>query len=246
MLRLWLLAHHRFWARILARVVVANACRPSLIAPTCDGDLHMSNSSATPASRSGLRERKKLQVREKLQRTALALFLQQGFEDTSVDQIVAMVDVSASTFFRYFPTKEDLVLSAGADAMLVAAIAARPATESPLQSLRHGLAAAFGPSSGSDHSAALERARLILRTPSLRARLWEGQASTAAELAEIFARRAGRAPDDLAVIVVATTCATAISTAFLTWIANNGERSLPQLIASVVDVLESDLSLSPQ
>jgi AcrR family transcriptional regulator len=192
----------------------------------------------------GLRERKKVQTRERLQRTALRLFLQQGFEQTSVEQIAASVDVSPSTFFRYFPTKEDLVMSAGPDAMVVAAIAARPSDETPLQSLRHGLMAAFGPSADADHTAALERARLILATPSLRARLWEGQAGTAAELAEIFAHRVRRAPDDLAVLVVATTCATAIGTAFLAWIATDGARSLPDLISGVVDVLESGLSLT--
>jgi AcrR family transcriptional regulator len=191
----------------------------------------------------GLRERKKVQTRERLQRTALELFLRQGFEQTSVEQIVSVVDVSASTFFRYFPTKEDLVMSAGPDTMVVAAIASRPATETPLESLRYGLTAAFGPTANGDHSPAIERARLILATPSLRARLWEGQAGTAAELAEIFARRAGRRPDDLAVLVVATTCATAIGTAFLAWIATDGARSLPELINGVVDVLESGLEL---
>src|ERR1700730_14935464 len=58
----------------------------------------------------GVRERKKQKTRESIQRTALRLFEKQGYEETTIEQIAAAVEISPSTFFNYFPTKEDVVL----------------------------------------------------------------------------------------------------------------------------------------
>ena len=58
----------------------------------------------------GLRERKKIKLRRSVQREALRLFAEQGYEDTTVEQIADAADISTTTFYRYFPTKEDVVL----------------------------------------------------------------------------------------------------------------------------------------
>ncbi len=67
--------------------------------------------STPPAARDGLRERKKRELHRAIERQAFQLFLAQGFDATTIEQIAARVDISPRTFFRYFPTKEDALLA---------------------------------------------------------------------------------------------------------------------------------------
>ena len=83
--------------------------------------------SQTERPRLGLRERKKAGTRAAIQRHALRLFREQGYEATTVGQIAGAADISESTFFRYFPTKEDVVRWDEFDPLLVEAIWAQPA-----------------------------------------------------------------------------------------------------------------------
>src|ERR1700683_970799 len=84
----------------------------------------------------GLRERKKARTRASLREHALRLFRDQGYTATTVEQIAAAAEVSPSTFFRYFPTKEDLVLQDDMDTRLIEALSQqagelRPVTAVP-------------------------------------------------------------------------------------------------------------------
>ncbi|ELS52909.1 TetR family transcriptional regulator [Streptomyces viridochromogenes] len=88
-----------------------------------------------------LRERKKQRTRDALLRTALELFTTQGYEQTTVDDIAAAVDVSQRTFFRYFAGKEEaaLALVEMAVAHFVAAVRERPPHETPMEALRQAV-----------------------------------------------------------------------------------------------------------
>lgn len=88
-----------------------------------------------------LRERKKQRTRDALLRTALELFTTQGYENTTVDEITAAVDVSQRTFFRYFAGKEEAALAMGdmTVAHFVQAVRERPAHEAPMEALRQSV-----------------------------------------------------------------------------------------------------------
>lgn len=98
---------------------------------------------AAPAA--GLRERKKRRTRDALLRAALLLFISQGYERTTVDEITEAVDVSQRTFFRYFANKEEAVFAVQdlVESHFVAELRARPAAEGPLRAMRAAVLAAW-------------------------------------------------------------------------------------------------------
>lgn len=61
----------------------------------------------------GLRERKKARLRQEIIKTAVKLFRKRGFENTRVDDIVQILEISQPTFFRYFPSKDAVLREVG-------------------------------------------------------------------------------------------------------------------------------------
>ena len=165
----------------------------------------------TRTTTGGLRERKKAQTRRSLQEQAMRLFLAKGYDTTTVAEIVAAAGVSHMTFFRYFPTKEDVVLADDYDPLIADLIAARPANEAPMEKLRHALATAVARVYGADRDTLLARTRLILSTPALRARLWENQAATVGLIARALSSMRG--DPDFRTRVIAAAGVAALSTA---------------------------------
>ncbi|MER5774659.1 TetR family transcriptional regulator [Streptomyces sp. NPDC002039] len=98
---------------------------------------------AAPAA--GLRERKKRRTRDALLRAALLLFIEQGYEQTTVDEITDAVDVSQRTFFRYFANKEEVAFAVQdiVESHFVAELRARPASEGPLEAMRNAVLAGW-------------------------------------------------------------------------------------------------------
>ena len=147
----------------------------------------------------GLRERKKAKTRAAIQRHALRLFREQGYEATTVEQIAEAAEVSPSTYFRYFPTKEDVVLYDPFDPLLIAAFKAQPPELTPMQAMREALHLTFAEMSGEDRAEQWERGILILSSPDVRMHMLDTFLETAQLLSELVASRMGRGPDDFAV-----------------------------------------------
>jgi AcrR family transcriptional regulator len=151
----------------------------------------------------GLRERKKARTKAAIQQHALRLFRQRGYDATTVEQIAEAAEVSPSTFFRYFPTKEDVVLYDVLDPPAVAAFRAQPAELSPIQALRGAMRQVFAELPAEELEVQQQRDRLIRSVPELRARMLDEFARSLDLFAEIVAERVGRRADELAVRTLA-------------------------------------------
>jgi len=177
---------------------------------------------------SGLRERKKEQTRVAIQREALRLIAEHGYEATTCEQIAAAAEVSAATLFRYFPTKEDIVLQDGYDPLIAAAVVARPAAEPPLVAVRRGFADALAEVYRGDVEPIRQRTALILSVPALRSRAREQNASLVGHLQGALTERSGSVGDALDVEVAAACSAAAVSVAVEHWARQGGD--LPAII----------------
>ena len=191
----------------------------------------------------GLRERKKQKTRESIQRTALRLFEKQGYEQTTIEQIAAAAEISPSTFFNYFPTKEDVVLFDTYDPMTIQMFLERPKDEPLNVSLRkvlENLAATFE----RDERMILARGRFFLEVPELRARLWDEAERSQLLLLQLLAERSGRRPDDYELRVTARIVTAALLEASKEWMRSNGRTGLVELTNRALDVVESGARLS--
>ncbi|MEU8165006.1 TetR family transcriptional regulator [Micromonospora sp. NPDC049004] len=137
----------------------------------------------------GLRARKKLRTRDAIADAAISLFLARGFDHVSVSDIAAAAEVSKPTLFRYFPTKEDLVLHRFADHKGEAArvVDSRGPDVSPMTALHRHFRAGldrFEPVTGlNDHPEVIAFHRLVFATASLTGRLTQYQLDDEAALA---------------------------------------------------------------
>src|SRR4029077_7864141 len=87
-------------------------------------------------AQAGLRERKKARTRAAIRQHALRLFREHGYQATTVEQIAAAAEVSPSTFFRYFPPKEDVVLRDALDTRMLEAFSRQPPGLAPVPAIR--------------------------------------------------------------------------------------------------------------
>jgi AcrR family transcriptional regulator len=149
--------------------------------------------------KAGLRERKKARTRAEIQRQALRLFRERGYEATTVAQIAEASEVSESTFFRYFPTKEDVVLWDELDPPIFEAFGSQPAELGPIRALRYAIRDVLARASAAQREQLRERVELLLSVAPLRATLVDQIRGPMRLLAEAMAERSGRRPDDPAV-----------------------------------------------
>jgi AcrR family transcriptional regulator len=144
----------------------------------------------------GLRERKKIQTRETIQRAAFELFDDRGYANTTVEEIAEAAEVSPSTFFRYFPSKELVLMADDLDQVTVEALARQPADLPTLQAFRRAFDITMQTVSEDNWELERTRQRLVFATPELKLFQFHIYRRVVKELSEAESRRTGRDADD--------------------------------------------------
>jgi AcrR family transcriptional regulator len=151
----------------------------------------------------GLRERKKLRTRAAIQKEALRLFLKKGYEETTIEDIAEAVEISPSTFFNYFPSKEAVVFQDDLDPLILAEFDAAPPTVNVIGAMRIAMKKVLGRASAQNDAFVRERIQLVTRTPELRAAMLNQFAELIDQMAGPIAKRTGKNPKDFGVRTVA-------------------------------------------
>jgi AcrR family transcriptional regulator len=186
----------------------------------------------------GLRERKKAKTRWAIQEHALRLFAAQGYEATTVDQIAAAAEISPSTFFRYFPTKEDVVVQDEYDDLFLEAFRQAGPALDPVAVLRAAIAKVAGTLDQQEWDKSMARSRLVLSVPALRARSMENFMVMAQRAAAVLAEGAQLPPDDPTVLAITGACLGVFCSVALSWSVSDSIATLTARLDATFRVLE--------
>jgi AcrR family transcriptional regulator len=184
----------------------------------------MTSSSASKTG--GLRERKKAKTKSAIQRHAVRLFTEQGYAATTVEQVAEAAEVSPSTVFRYFPTKEELVVFDPYDPVIFAAFEQQPPELSLVEAWRHALRSGFENMTGDEVRAQLERGKLVLSVPELWGATLSDTRDSMAVMINLSAQRVGRPPSDPALRATVGALFGVLLMAAMDWVQTEDERVL--------------------
>lgn len=198
---------------------------------------------ATTTDAPGLRERKKQRTHADLQRIATRLFLERGYQHVTIDEIAAEANVSHRTFYRYFGSKEDLVL--GDIGEVVDAIdhmlRSRPVDESVLDSIR-AASAELAARYASDAEFSAARGRIVADNPALQQRNAERQSLLEGVLIPFVADRLQLDPDrDLLPRLIAACTVAASRAAIESWTARGSSEPFSTAIDDALRTLEEGI-----
>lgn len=196
------------------------------------------------AVNAGLRERKKTRTRETMYKQAMRLFLKQGYEETTVEQIAAEAEVSYSTFFRYFSSKEAVVFADDFDDQIAAEFERQLAELPAPRALATAMRRVTDSLSGPELTALRERNKLVHSLPVLRAAVVRHLDESFVAIREAAARHTGLDRDDFAIRIFAGAMQGIWMTVYFQW----GDRSLPEMVdymTRAMELAETGLPLSP-
>jgi len=185
-------------------------------------------------------------ARERLIDAALDLFVENGYEETTVAQIAERAGMNRATFFRHFADKRE-VLFGGEDvlaALFADAILAAPPGATLAECLQAALAAAEVAMTPQLHTAAARRRSVVAANSELQER---GLLKHARTIESITAALRERGTDELTARLGAQTGMLAFSVAFERWMkANEGEPFAPFADAALTDVQTRAAELVPR
>ncbi|WP_375482597.1 TetR family transcriptional regulator [uncultured Mycobacterium sp.] len=186
----------------------------------------------------GLRERKKIKTRQAIRRAAFRLIEENGYSATTVEQIAEAAEVSPSTFFRYFPSKESVLLADDLDPLILEAFAQQPPELSPIQAFRGAYETVMASMSEEQREFETTRQRLIFSIPELKAALYDEYLRTVTVIAEAVSRRMGRDPSDFDIRVFAGAATGAMMAT------SDGAPVTPELVYRAMDFVAAGMPLT--
>lgn len=202
----------------------------------------MSGSQTESTVTGGLRERKKARTKLAIQEHAIRLFRDQGYAHTTIEQIAEAAEVSPSTVFRYFPTKEDLVTTDEIDPLVYAAFEAQPPELSLVQAWRAAIATTYSQLTEVEVETEKDRGLLFLSVPEL----WGASLGTITKstdmLIELSARRTGRDVTDPELRTAIGAIFGVLLIAAFDWV-REPERDILAVIDDALDQLERGIVL---
>jgi AcrR family transcriptional regulator len=184
-----------------------------------------------------LRERKRTRTRLMIQTEALRLFAEKGYAQTTVEEIADAAAISPRTFFRYFPSKEDVVLWDEYDPLALELLEARPDDEPLAESFRAVIRESLGGLLRNDPERLLSRLRLAATVPEVRARFLDEQMQGIEEVARFLTSKRGTPVDDLSLRVVGSALLAAVTVALDRWRKDEGNSDLLALLDRATDAL---------
>lgn len=193
------------------------------------------------ATRPGLRERKRLEAMRRIQTVALDLFDRYGFDHVTIEQIADAADVSPSSVYRYFGTKEHVVLWDEMDVRLLDVVETALASGPPTEALRRAISDVMAQLFDRDEALTHRKTRYILEEPGLRAAVLEQTDAFTRRVAEGLARAAGRSADDLEPQVVASALVWSLMAAVRHWHANGYREPLLAELNRALAIVERGL-----
>jgi AcrR family transcriptional regulator len=173
-------------------------------------------------------------TRDRLRATALRLFLEQGFDATTVNEIAASAGVSHMTFFRHFPTKEAVVLDDPYDDVIVGIVLAQDQHLPAFERVRLGIGAAWAALPEPTQEETRSRVRLIAEHRGLLARSWENNRRTGDLITEALT---AQGVDPLEARVATGACLGALMEALLLWGTSPEVQQLGRLVRQALDLL---------
>ncbi len=190
-----------------------------------------------PAPADGLRSRKKAQTRHAIADAALDLFAEQGYEATTVDEIAAHAEVSATTFFRYFRSKSDVILSDHGERLpaLQQAIIERPRSENDLEAVRRAVQQEW--IAAIDPRRTMRYTQAIATSPVLRGMSLDIGRTWQAAVTDALARRRGLDLPDDSCLLAATILLAAFGTAIESWLREGSHGELATAVDHGFDLM---------
>jgi AcrR family transcriptional regulator len=193
----------------------------------------------------GLREKKAARTRERIRDAAIKLFSEKGYDATTVEEIAEAAEVGSSTVYRFYASKESILMADFPHHGIALALRERTAKhpEEPLEpALAHAIQAALAKS---DERILVIR-DILDRSPGPRAALWDMVDEELLFLQETLAERMGKDPSDLGVYLTATLTLAVYSRAADRWRADPAAATVTQIGDEVLAALAEATVVTPR